>query len=57
MAEEIAGNSIEVVVNLAFVRPYEIKEFISSADRFKTALPYWQTIPVRETLAWMLEAP
>lgn len=56
MAEEMAGYAIDVVVNPAFVRPNEIKELIGSADRLKTVLPHWQTIPLRETLAWMLEA-
>jgi nucleoside-diphosphate-sugar epimerase len=57
MAEEMAGYAIEVVVNPAFVRPNEIKELIGCADRLKTVLPHWQTIPLRKTLAWMLEAP
>ncbi len=57
MVEELAGYAIEVVVNPAFVRPNEVKELIGSADRLKTVMPHWQTIPLRETLAWMLEAP
>ena len=57
MAEEMAGYAIDVVVNPVFVRPNEIKELIGSADRLKIVLPDWQTIPLRETLAWMLEAP
>jgi nucleoside-diphosphate-sugar epimerase len=57
MVEEITGYAIEVVVNPAFVRPDEIKKLIGSADRLKTVLPHWQTIPLRKTLAWMLEAP
>jgi len=57
MAEEMAGYAIEVVINPAFVRPNEIKELIGCADRLKTILPHWQTIPLRKTLAWMLEAP
>jgi len=57
MAEEMAGYAIEVVVNPAFVRPNEIKESIGSAVHLKTVLPHWQTIPLRDTLAWMLGAP
>ncbi len=57
MAEEMAGYAIGVVVNPDFVRPNEVKELIGCADRLKTVLPNWQTIPLRETLAWMLEAP
>jgi hypothetical protein len=48
---------IEVAVNPAFVRSNEIKELIGCADRLKTVLPNWQSIPLHETLAWMLEAP
>jgi hypothetical protein len=39
------------------VRPNEVKELIGSADRLKTIIPDWQTIPLCETLVWMLEAP
>jgi len=56
MGEELAGHSIEVSVNPAFVRPNEVKTLIGSADRLKTVLPEWQTIPLRETLAWMLQS-
>jgi nucleoside-diphosphate-sugar epimerase len=55
MAEEMAEYTIEVVVNPALVRSNEIKELIGSADRLKTVMPDWQTIPLRETLAWMLQ--
>ena len=55
VAEELAGYSIEVSVNPAFVRPNEVKTLIGSADRLKTVLPEWQTIPLRETLAWMFK--
>jgi nucleoside-diphosphate-sugar epimerase len=55
LAEEMAGYAIGVVVNPAFVRSNEIKELIGSADRLKTVLPEWHTIPLRETLAWMLD--
>ena len=57
MVEELAGYSMEVKVNPAFVRPNEVKTLIGSANRLKTVLPEWQTISLHETLAWMLEAP
>jgi len=57
MISELSGFSLEVFVNSAFIRPNEVKELIGCADRLKTVLPNWQTIPLRETLAWMLEAP
>ena len=57
MIAELSGFPLEVFVNAAFIRPNEVKELIGSADRLKTVLPHWQTIPLRKTLAWMLEAP
>ena len=57
MVEELAGYSLEVKVNPAFVRPNEVKTLIGSSDRLKTVVPEWQTIPLRETLAWMLKTP
>ena len=54
MVEELAGYSMEVKVNPAFVRPKEVKTLIGSADRLLIVLPEWQTIPLHETLAWML---
>jgi GDP-6-deoxy-D-talose 4-dehydrogenase len=56
IVEELAGYTIEINVNPAFVRPNEVKELIGSADLLKTVTPDWQTIPLRETLAWMLES-
>ena len=56
MVEELAGYSMEVKVNPAFVRPNEVKTLIGSADRLKTVLPEWQTISLHETLAWMLQS-
>ena len=56
MVEELAGYSMEVKVNPAFVRPNEVKTLIGSADRLKTVLPEWQTISLHETLAWMLRS-
>jgi nucleoside-diphosphate-sugar epimerase len=57
MAEELAGYPIEVIVNPAFIRPNEVKELTGSADRLKKVLPKWQTIPLQQTLSWMLETP
>ena len=55
MVEELAGYSMEVKVNAAFVRPNEVKTLIGSANRLKTVLPEWQTISLHETLAWMFK--
>ncbi len=57
MVEELAGYSMEVKVNPALVRPNEVKTLIGSSDRLKNSLHEWQTIPLRQTLAWMLVTP
>ena len=56
MVEEIAGYRIEVDVNPAFVRANEVKTLTGSAERLRAILPDWQTIPLQQTLAWMLQA-
>ena len=56
MVEEIAGYRIEVDVNPAFVRANEVKTLTGSAERLRAILPDWQTIPLQQTLAWMLRA-
>jgi len=57
LVEEIAGYKIEVVVNPAYVRPNEVRTLTGSADRLRAVLPNWTMPPLRETLAWMYEAP
>lgn len=54
MVEEIGGYQIEVNVNPAFVRTNEVKTLTGSAERLRAILPDWQTIPLQQTLGWML---
>lgn len=54
MVEEIGGYQIEVNVNPAFVRANEVKTLTGSAERLRAILPDWQTIPLQQTLGWML---
>lgn len=57
MVEEIAGYQIEVNVNPAFVRANEVKTLTGSAEHLRAVLPAWKTIPLQQTLGWMLQAP
>ncbi|MFS8973118.1 GDP-mannose 4,6-dehydratase [Cupriavidus necator] len=53
--EGIAGQSIEVRVNPAFVRANEVKLLIGSTDRLEALVPGLQRPPFEQTLRWMFE--
>ena len=57
MMAEIAGYEIEVKVNPAFVRGNEVKRLEGCNRKLFAAVGELPVIPLRETLAWMLEAP
>jgi nucleoside-diphosphate-sugar epimerase len=56
LLNELAGYTIEVAVNPAFVRADEIKVLCGSPARLDAAIGSWRRYTLRETLAWMLEA-
>jgi nucleoside-diphosphate-sugar epimerase len=56
MIEELAGRSIELRVNPAFVRANEVRTLQGSADRLRSIIGEWKNPPLRETLAWMMAA-
>lgn len=56
MMEDIAGYCIDVQVNPAFVRANEVKTLTGSADRLRSVLSDWQSIPLSDTLRWMYQA-
>jgi nucleoside-diphosphate-sugar epimerase len=55
MAEDIAGHSIRVEVNPAFVRPNEVKTLCGDPTKLWSLIGTWDTPPLAETLRWMLE--
>lgn len=56
MCESLTGHSLEVRVNPAFVRPNEVRVLLGDNSRLKELIGDWDSPPLRETLAWMLEA-
>lgn len=56
MAGEIAGFSPQVRVNPAFVRSNEVRRLVGSKARLEACIGPVSGPPLRETLAWMLEA-
>lgn len=56
MAERISGHSIEVKVNPAFVRANEVRSLSGNPSRLKSLIGDWESVPLKDTLRWMLEA-
>jgi nucleoside-diphosphate-sugar epimerase len=55
LVSDLSGHEIDVRVNPAFVRANEVKSLRGSAARLRALLPDWQSRPLRDTLAWMLQ--
>jgi GDP-6-deoxy-D-talose 4-dehydrogenase len=53
MMSEIAGYTIEVRVNPAFVRGNEVKRLVGSNARLRALVGCAPAVPLRETLTWM----
>jgi nucleoside-diphosphate-sugar epimerase len=53
---DLAGYSIEVHVNPAFVRANEVKRLVGSNRKLSTAIGGLQPIPLADTLQWMYRA-
>ncbi len=56
LATELTGEKIEARVNPVFVRANEVLKLGGDTTLLKKFVPDWQPRPLRETLAWMLEA-
>ncbi|HDR9011971.1 NAD-dependent epimerase/dehydratase family protein [Burkholderia vietnamiensis] len=55
MMEQIAGHTIEVRVNPAFVRANEVRRLQGADARLQTAIGPLNDIPLESTLRWMFE--
>ena len=53
---ELSGHDLDVVVNPAFVRSNEVHKLIGSRAKLDAAIGRVDSIPLRATLQWMLEA-
>jgi nucleoside-diphosphate-sugar epimerase len=51
---ELTDHHPEVEVNEAFVRKNDVAILAGDPTRLQAALPQWRSVPLRETLAWML---
>ena len=56
LATELTGHHIEARVNPIFVRSNEVLSLGGDSTLLRQFIPDWQPRPLRETLAWMLEA-
>lgn len=54
MAQDLCGYKIDVQVNPMFVRENEIKKLVGSTSKLRKQIGDWRAIPLRDTLAWML---
>lgn len=57
LACELGNHRMETTVNPAFVRANEVRAICGSHAKLDSVLADRLTIPLRETLRWMLEAP
>jgi len=53
--EQIAGYSIEVRVNPAFVRANEVRRLQGDGSRLQAAVGPLEDIPLETTLRWMFD--
>jgi GDP-6-deoxy-D-talose 4-dehydrogenase len=55
MVSELSGHQLEVTVNPAFVRANEVRSLCGSPDKLEKVIGPLDSIPLRQTLDWMLE--
>lgn len=55
MVSELSGHPLEVTVNPALVRANEVRTLCGSPDKLEKVIGPLDSIPLRETLGWMLE--
>ena len=56
MCETLSGHSLDVRVNPAFVRANEVKVLLGDNRRLLDLIGSWNSPPLEQTLAWMLQA-
>ena len=56
MIEAMSGHYIDIRLNPAFVRVGEVKTLCGDAGLLRSLIGNWQTLPLQETLRWMLDA-
>lgn len=55
MVSELSGHPLDVRVNPAFVRANEVRTLCGSPDKLEKVIGPLDSIPLRQTLGWMLE--
>ncbi|MBK1820203.1 NAD-dependent epimerase/dehydratase family protein [Burkholderia orbicola] len=55
--QELSGHELEVAVNPQFVRANEVHKLVGNCRALEHAIGSTHAIPLRNTLAWMLERP
>ena len=55
MVSELSGHPLQVTVNPALVRANEVRSLRGSAAKLESAIGPLDTIPLRQTLSWMLQ--
>ena len=56
MMRQLSGHNLEIVVNQAFVRTNEVHKLIGSRAKLDATIGRMDSIPLRETLQWMLQS-
>lgn len=57
MVKSLSGHNLDVVVNPAFVRSNDVHRLIGSSSKLEAVIGPVASIPIAETLKWMLDAP
>ncbi|RQX84313.1 NAD-dependent epimerase/dehydratase family protein [Burkholderia anthina] len=57
MMRQLTGHDLEVAVNPKFVRSNEVHRLVGNRQALEQAIGPMESIPLRDTLAWMLRSP
>jgi nucleoside-diphosphate-sugar epimerase len=56
LTERLSGRKMQVAVNPAFVRQNEVHTLGGKPDLLRQLISAWDSPPLEDTLAWMLQA-